>query len=379
MLVHLRERDPDSTGLRPVLPEAPLVLVPWFLVPWLLAVLYDPRWPLEDALRPQRLWLIASQPGAILAAIGLVPVARWLGHRVHRAAVIRAAIAGVLLAVIVPTVVFTLRLLSQTWIVPIYADLNLADDRVPDMAQVLGTTGPRDTVLTYEDWSSLVWYQTGSWVVAVNPPGYAKLAFDPAIFTAHGQDARRTDVQRAFDGDPSSLTDVARIYGADRILLARRGERWGLLDQVASIVASEPGGVAGATTVEKGNGWDSVKLAQGGRLIVSVSGAAQPIELEVRFGGPADGQTGPDRRVLLIAIGAAGERPIGNLAVPASALDDWEVVRAQVSLEDGERLAIEAIDPVAVQSVRGFVNASPPPGWRLTTSTADAVVLSRTP
>ena len=51
----------------------------------------------------------------------------------------------------------------------------------------------------------------------------------------------------------------------------------------------------------------------------------------------------------------------------------------QVTLGDGERLAIEAVDPVAVQSVRGFVDPMPPAGWQPTTATADAVVLARTP
>jgi hypothetical protein len=56
--------------------EGGLLLIAWWVVPWVLAVLYQPSWPLEDALRPQRLWLIASQPGLILGAIGLVDWSR---------------------------------------------------------------------------------------------------------------------------------------------------------------------------------------------------------------------------------------------------------------------------------------------------------------
>ena len=56
------------------------MLVAWFTVPFLLAVLYRPDWPLEDALRPQRLWLLAGQPAAILAAIGLVAGAEQLAR-----------------------------------------------------------------------------------------------------------------------------------------------------------------------------------------------------------------------------------------------------------------------------------------------------------
>ena len=379
VLVHLRERDPRSSGLRPVLPEALLVLVPWFVVPWILAILYAPSWPLEDALRPQRLWLIASQPGAILAAIGLVPLATWLRARVHLPNAIPAAVAALLLVATLPTVVFTLRLLFQTWTVPVYAHLQLVTDRVPDMLQVLGDTGSRDTVLTYEDWSSLAWYQTGSWVVAVNPPGYAKLAFDPGVFTGHDQDSRRADARRAFDGDPGDLAAVATTYGADRILLARRGERWGLVDQVASVVAAEPGVTTGTATILKGNGYDTVQLAAGSRLVVAIQATGQPIDLEVRFAGPANGKAGPDRHVRLLAVGASGERLVADLAVPTEPRDDWEVIPAQVTLAAGEQLAIEAVDSVAVQSLRGFVEASPPAGWRVTTTTPDAVVLSRAP
>ena len=62
--------EPGRWAPRP--PEGGLLLVAWWVVPWTLAVLYQPSWPLEDALRPQRLWMIASQPGLILAAMGLV-------------------------------------------------------------------------------------------------------------------------------------------------------------------------------------------------------------------------------------------------------------------------------------------------------------------
>ena len=65
------------------------------MVPWILAVLYQPTWPLEDALRPQRLWLIASQPGLILAAIGLGTA---LGVALYGAA---ALAVGAILVVIV--------------------------------------------------------------------------------------------------------------------------------------------------------------------------------------------------------------------------------------------------------------------------------------
>jgi hypothetical protein len=380
VLVHLRYRDPAVSFIRPPRPEAPLVLIPWFVVPWAMAVFYDPGWPLEDALRPQRLWLLSSQPGAILAAIGLVALAqRFVGSRWNRPRLVRPAIVAVFLLAAVPTVVFTLRLLSQTWLQPQYAHLVLDRDHVPDMASLLGDSGPRAAVLTYEDWSSLVWYETGSWVVAVKPPGYAKLAFDPKIFTGISQAMRRNDIARAFRGDPAQLVSVADSYGAERILLARRGDEWGVIHQVAAVAAKQPGGMSGSATVVDGNGWDAVALEPGGRVVIAPAPAATagPISIEIRFLGAEANRAVPDRRVRLIAVGAGGERDVGDLVVPATGLDEWQVVRAAIGLQPGERLAIEAVDGVTVQSVMGFVATGPPNGWQTVRTTPDAVVLER--
>ncbi len=215
--------------------EGGLLLIAWWVVPWVLAVLYQPSWPLEDALRPQRLWMIASQPGLILAAMGLMALVEAIvaapRSRIRRAAPL--AVALVLVAS-VPVTVATTRLLASTWTEPIYAHLRLGPDRVPDFAALLPSHAPRPTVLTYEDWSSLAWYETGVGVVAVVPPGYAKLAFDPAAFTGHGQADRRSDLAAAFRGDPAVLVSTADRYGADRIVLARRGTTTRLLSQPAA-------------------------------------------------------------------------------------------------------------------------------------------------
>ena len=235
----LRRSDPRLGSLRPRFVEGPLVLVGWFAVPFVLAILYNSGWPFEDALRPQRLWLLSSQPAAILAAGGLVvAVDRIVAIRLRRPELVARVL--VLAVVLAP---FRQRsspcgLLAGTWTEPEYAHLRLVRDRVPAMASILGTSGPRETVLTYEDWSSLAWYQTGAWVVAVNPPGYAKLAFDPDVFTGDfRQEQRRADVARAFNGAPIALALAADQYGADRILLARRGETWGTIHQVAATTA----------------------------------------------------------------------------------------------------------------------------------------------
>ena len=380
VLIHLRRRAPDLLVLRPRSVAAPLVLVPWFFVPWVLAVLYDPGWPLEDALRPQRLWLLASQPGAILAAIGLFAVVRSVVEiRWRRPRWALPAVIAVFLVMAVPTVLFTVRLLSQTWLEPKYGALQLERDRVPDMAAVLGDSGSRSTVLTYEDWSSLVWYETGSWVVAVNPPGYAKLAFDPQIFTGRSQATRRLDVARAFDGDPADLSAVADAYHADRILVARHDDRWGMIQQVASIAALDPARVDGHLSLVDGNGWDAETLDPQARLVILPAQAGGPIRIQVRFAGDLAGPAVPERRFRLLAVGREGVRDLGEGIVPATTVDDWQVVTEDLVLQPDERLTIQAIDRVTVQSVLGFVVGVAPAGWHGTVVTPDAVVLERNP
>jgi hypothetical protein len=380
VLVHLRLRDRELTGIRPPRPWDPVVLVPWFVLPWLLAILYDPNWPLEDALRPQRLWLLASQPGAILAAVGTFALAKHVTQtRLRRPRWMVPAVVGAVLLATVPTTAFTVRLLTQTWLDARYAALELDRDRVPDMSAVLGVGGPITTVLTYEDWSSLVWYETGSSVVAVKPPGYAKLAFDPEVFTSRSQEVRRRDIARAFDGDEADLRAVADDYRAQRILVARRGDRWGLIHQVAAIAALDPARVEGRTKPVDGNGWDAETLEPGARLIAVPARGGGPVLLEIRVAGTLNEHGLPLRHFRLAAVNGTGIRDLGELTAPATTDDDWQVVTANVDLLPGEAIAIRAVDPITVQSVVGFTPGLAPPGWRVAVETADAVVLERTP
>lgn len=383
---------PSAWSPRPV--EGPLLLVPWFVLPFALAVLYDPSWPLEDALRPQRLWLLSGQPAAILAAIGLTAAAEWLvAGRWRRPRLVAPALAAALLVAALPSTIATVRLVDATWREATYAHLELEGDRVPDFGALLGRQGPRRTTLTYEDWSSLVWYETGDWVVAVKPPGFGKLAYDPGIFTGRSQAERRADAVRAFRADPEALAAVTATYGADRIVLARRGAAWGWIDQVAAVAAAEHGAVRGATAVVEGNGWDALDLAPGGRLTLAATVEDRPIGLEIRLQGVRQGVPVGARRLRLLAVesdprdgssGSAGSPDGGRLLVevtaPPSGPAEWQVLAADVQLEPGERLALEAVDALAVQSVRGFIEGlAPPAGWRVAAETDRAVLLERSP
>jgi hypothetical protein len=382
-LLFLRRPDgPRPGGLAtgrwsPRLAEGPLALIAWFAVPFTLAILYRPGVPLEDALRPQRLWLLADQPGAILAAMGLVTIAEEVvGGTWRRARLVVPAIVATVLVMTIPATVGTLRLLAIQWTDNEYADLRLDADHVPAFATLLDTRGPRTTVLTYEDWSALAWYQTGNWLVGMDPPGYAKLAFDPAPFTGRGQAARRADVATAFAGDPAAMVAIADRYDADEILLARRAAGWGLVDIVASraLGPDRPG-----ATFRDGNGWDLVDLDAGARLALPVR-ASGTIDLELRFEGRRDNWPQPARRFRLLAVDPAGaERMLSEMVVPESGSNDWQVLEASIVLRAGDGLLVEATDPLTIQSVRGFVPQAVPPGWRVEKQTNDAVLLVRQP
>ena len=77
---------------------------------------------------------------------------------------------------------------------------------------------------------------------------------------------------------------------------------------------------------------------------------------------------------------AAGDRPLAELEVRPDPDADFVMVPTAVDLSPGERLTLEAIDRIALQSVTGFVpDPGPPQGWRVVADTADAVVWERVP
>ena len=117
-----------------------------------------------------------------------------------------------------PTTVATERLLWTIWSDRRYAHLQLGPDRVPEMSKLLDVTGPRPTILSYEDWSPLIWYETGASVVSVLPPGYAKLAFDPEVFTGHGQAERQPERPRG-RVHPGGLADPLLLDGGQRVVV----------------------------------------------------------------------------------------------------------------------------------------------------------------
>lgn len=377
--------------------EGGLILLTWWIVPVALAVLYQPWWPLEDALRPQRMWLVSGQPALILAAMGLMLVAEWLvARRPERPRLLVPLLVVALLVACVPTTLGTERLLWTLWRDARYADLQLGPDHVPEMSDLLTVKPPRPTILTYEDWSSLVWYETGAAVVAVEPPGFAKLAFDPAIFTGHSQADRRTDLAAALRGDTTALTAVADDYDANRIVLGRRGSAVGVISQPATLAAARPGATTGATSTLLGNGWDATVLTPGSSLAFGLERPSETIDIELRVltllgaadddssgsattSGPAP-TSGPafgtPKRLRILA----GNRPVADLSVPFTGSGDFQVVRATVVLQPGEDLIVQAGDPIAIQSMTGFVaDPGPPSGWAVARTTADAVVWERTP
>lgn len=90
-LLFLRRRDgPRPAGLlagrwgpRPV--AGPALLVAWAVPAFAIGALWAPDWPAASLLRPDHAWLLASQPMAILAAIGLAATTEEVVEgRLHR-------------------------------------------------------------------------------------------------------------------------------------------------------------------------------------------------------------------------------------------------------------------------------------------------------
>jgi len=237
---------------------------------------------------------------------------------------------------------------------------------------------PRPTVLTYEDWSSLVWYETGAAVVAVEPPGYAKLAFDPERFTGVSQARRRTDLATALSGDVARLVATADRYGAGRIVLARRDGAVGLFGQPASLSAAL-GAVDGPTSVVQGNGFDTVVLEPGSRITLPIADVSGPLDLELRAafeGVTASGGTAKSGRLRV----RVGDAPPVDLAVPALPEVELSVVATPVDRPAGAPIVVEAVDRIILQGVTAFAtDPGPPPGWTIAAETPDAVVWQRTP
>ena len=123
-----------------------------------------------------------------------------------------------------------------------------------------------------------------------------------------------------------------------------------------------------------GNGWDAVTLDPGATLTVPLS-AAGPIDLEIRLLTP-NSVPGDDRAAIPAPRRRHRRRPAATPELGA----DFSVVKTSVDLPAGAPLRLEAIDPITVQSVTGFVpDPGPPAGWSVATSTDDAVVWQRDP
>jgi hypothetical protein len=230
------------------------------------------------------------------------------------------------------------------------------------------------TVLTYEDWSSLVWYTTGHAVVAVKPPGYAKLAFDPGRLTGLGQPERRALVREAFDGDIAALARVAGTTGSRRIVVGTAADgRWGLLD--VPLALAYPGPLPHGVTLVEGNGWDGLALAAGTSIEVPTHAAGGSARLEIRL---LDRREDPPTRRLVVAVARRDGSPVGasQELVVGPEFERFQVATVEVDLPPGGRIVITARDDVLVQGIRGF---TPPPlaidGWRIAATTDRAVVL----
>jgi len=185
---------------------------------------------------------------------------------------------------------------------------------------------------------------------------------------------------RAFDGDAADLIEVADEYGAGRIVLARRNDRWGSIQQVAATAAADPGRISGPFSLVDGNGWDAVTLDRSARLAIVSAQAGGSMNLEIRFTGDNAGADGPGsplstprdrtrrgagpwrgRRPAKLDGRLAGDQPVPSTSAPARRSSSWPMTRSRSS-------------PSPV-----FVAMEAPAGWRVAETTSDAVVLEEAP
>jgi hypothetical protein len=211
----------------------------------------------------------------------------------------------------------------------------------------------------------------------MNPPGYSKLAFDPAVFTGVSQIERRSELFRALGGDAASLTDVADRFGMDLIVLAKRDHLLGLIDQTAAVIPMvDPGAVRGPWSVLDGNGWDALELESESSVAIQ-AGRGGFVHLAIR----AQSARERGRSVMrLVATAADGsERTLlDSLVDRAGRLENWPVIEWSGYVAADEDVRIEAGAALYVQSIRGYV---PPPelpeGWVVQLDEPDFVVLAR--
>ena len=232
-----------------------------------------------------------------------------------------------------------------------------------------------------EDWSALAWFETGLPVVAIVPPGYAKLAFDPARFThrlaagsaggaggglvgRHRRTRRgRRPVRRGADrhpsrrgslGAPGSRCGGRRIGGSDRRPSAGRSSR-------------ATGGTRSPWT--------------GGERLVLPVGAAGPVDVGVRVARPGGDEA---------ADASTRARPAGDGLAEGRERRHHRHRARDRRLGARERLGDAAaranasrsrpISPAVVQSVTGWIpRPDAPPGWRVASETDEAIVLERAP
>jgi hypothetical protein len=314
---------------------------------------------------------------AILAAMGLVTAAEDVAARIARPRLVVAGLAVAIVALTVPTTLANGYRAATAFSTPTYAHLDLVADRVPDFRTIAPSGGGRFGLLTYEDWSALAWYETGAWIVGMDPPGYSKLAFDPTVFTGVSQADRRAALLKAFDGRMASLTAAADRFGMSTIVLAKLNGLWGTFDRTAAVIpAVEPGAVRGPWSIYEGNGWDALELPYGSSVTLT-NLPSGPVHLAMRMQSARDkGRS----RAHVVAVAPDGtERLLFDQPIDrAGRLEDWPVIEWSGELQPGEVIRIDALASLFVQSVRGYV---PPPaapdGWVVRSDGPDTVVLDR--
>lgn len=301
-----------------------LLLLVWWAVPTAMAILRPTDFPGGDTFFPRRLWQLASQPLMLMAAYALVEgvMRRWRLPGLLEAGAWLAI--GLLAAG--PACWGTWHRVAEFWNQPTFADRewDLAGNfrYGPWLAERARAEGPR-TVIAPVPEATMVWYYAGQKVLYLHPTAAIKLAFNVERMTGRGELERRTDLGRAYVGDPGRMAEAVERYRAAYVVLKKQGDRYALVDLPPRAVRGR-----GGPSVIETNHFEYLRLGREDDVDVQIwSPRDQTATLALR----ARRETQAGRIAAVLAVNGA-EHQVSEGEVPR---EQWAEVARQVPLRSG--------------------------------------------
>lgn len=331
-----------------------------FGVPFLIGFAYRTGEPLGDYLGSDRMWLAASIPMAVLAAIAVPAAARLAGRLVPSRRTIGAASTAVALVgvAIVPATAANFRrvenVLQSASIGPF--DARPTTDLVRLIRHVTETSGAVAPVLGGPEASLNAWFNDGRQVVYLYAPGWSKIGFDPGPLTGATDAQRAAAEATAFSGSLSGLMREASAYGAAPVVLERRGAALATLDLQPGLTVAidDPRAVLE-------NGWSEIKLTSGESFDVpAVFDVAGPATLRLTVRTPTS---------VSFSAGGGVARSIGATT--------WSTVDLAIQVTAGDQpLHVTADGDCEIARVQVFAPVDlAGAGWTITATEGDWVAM----